>query len=263
MEFPLEEFTETNYLDNNKKKHLYAEDIYIFEFTFYDNPNASGTPLKGPLKKLIVATELMNGRSESKYDDVTFDQWLGNYEKCIKNKNFKVNSAVVDTVGAVADNKVKYSNNYKIWNSVNNSVPKAYSMFTDAEHDKTLVNDGFTVSAGISSKATIEYTSDVRLLSGPMWCNFLQFTDFNFDLLTNNDVGFFKPYTGKIDSNAFSHLIPVRAEKINKYLLQGISDFREIYNYDIHKIRINNANEYKSTTVEEVGANNKNKVYIS
>lgn len=78
-------------------KQIVPEDIYLLQFRiildnkYFQNDN---------MKRLVIASKLMNGFNDAKYYEITFDRWFANYEKYIINPDFKLynlNAEILDT----------------------------------------------------------------------------------------------------------------------------------------------------------------------
>ena len=70
----MEPFTQENYTADQTK--FYPENIYIFEFGFYSDPDGTHY-LNNTKQKIIIASELMNDFAEEGYsnlEDISFNQ---------------------------------------------------------------------------------------------------------------------------------------------------------------------------------------------
>lgn len=185
VEFPLFEFSQSNYTAYPNK--FYPEDIYIFEFKFWEDANCT-EPLKGAsvFKKLVIASELMNDFEDPCYDQITFDRWMGKLPDSFKNKKFVTENITIDTSTASVDSAVVTDESYKIW-STNNGWSR-YKTFKNAINADKLEN--FTISAGAAVPYTVSVKTGVQSLVGPLW----------IDLLNTANIS----YSASIDDKQFT-----------------------------------------------------------
>lgn len=151
---------------------LYKENIYKISFTMKCNNSVIGNPIE----KLIIASEIMNGFSDPKYDEISFDTWFNKYFTYINDKNLIIDSFNVIDNSIV--NSVNQSEGFTKWYTDNkNSEYKTFK----TEKIKDVYLDGT-----ISYDANVKFNSDVELLHGPLWESLLNNTSLIVNSGTNN-----------------------------------------------------------------------------
>lgn len=242
VEFPLEEFTSENYTAHPTR--MYAEDVYIMTFKFYPvaHPDFKTTPLR-TLTKLITATELMNGFKDSCYDTITFDRWMGKYADSVKNKNFIVNGFSPDQSKQIVDTVASYTENYNTWKTGNNKVPK-YKAYISSLND-TKFKQGFDVSAGVSCPTSITYGSGVKVLTGPLWLDFVSNMKVVYNLQNTRNITL-DSYTGT-NLTTYTDTVTSKVNKSRHYVLQQLDDPLTIWNYDVRNLNVPGSDDFKIT----------------
>lgn len=83
-------YTSDNVTSNPKA--LFPEDFYIIKFDIIGNSTWSDSAeVLATFTKFIVASKVMEGFTDSRYDEISFDRWMGNYPTLIQNKQLKLN----------------------------------------------------------------------------------------------------------------------------------------------------------------------------
>lgn len=167
----------------NLDDKLYPEDIYIFSFDFYDGIDVSkATKLnENSINKLVVASKLMERFYNEGYaclDDITFDQWIGEYENCVKNKNLKISNLNIGEL--LPENKPFLSEEYSIWEE--ESEVKGYSRFKTEREYSTYLKKDILVGWDGKFESNINLTSNIYVPYGPLWYNL----DANLNVTINN-----------------------------------------------------------------------------
>ena len=187
IEFKTTLFTKENYEEYPNK--LYTENIYKIVFKIVDKEN---NIIKEFSPKIIVATELLNSSSEARYDKVSIDTWLNNYIDSIKNTTFSIDYTSPDKWNI----EPAWSTTYNKWLYPNKSFKandKTYSTFlSNYELENIEKTDNITWNA--KCNLSVECKSDIALLIGPMW---LDFND-NCQVQFNEKTVKFDKFTGKL-----------------------------------------------------------------
>ncbi len=237
IEFPLMEFNEDNY--TTYPNRFYPEDIYIFEFKFWEDPECTKT-LEGAsvFRKLVVASELMNDFEDACYDKITFDRWMSKFPSSIKNKKFIVENLDVDTNNVIIDTEATTDESYNIWTTDNNW--SKYKTFKSAINDEKLQN--FTISAGATVPCLFSVKTAVQSLVGPLWSNLLEKSNLECKISLDNKQFRYREfnldkYTG---SNNTSKTInkQIKAYKQETYTLDRITEPRELWDYTSNNLII-------------------------
>ena len=220
IEFETTPFTKVNY-ENNPNK-LYTENIYYITFKIIGE---SGKVIREFDPKIIVATELLNSSSEARYDKVPIDTWLNNYINSIKNTTFNID---YNTVGNWTINRSN-PNIYNKWlnpNKIFKANDKTYSTFlSNSEIESVEENDAITWNA--KCNLSVECKSDITLLIGPMW---LDFND-NCQVQFNGNIVKFDKFTGKLLGYSSINVEGVSTKTIPCNLIP-ISQNNCIWNYE-------------------------------
>ena len=220
IEFETTPFTKVNY-ENNPNK-LYTENIYYITFKIIDE---SGKIIKEFDPKIIVATELLNSSSETRYDKVPINTWLNNYINSIKNTTFSINYTSPDTWNIKKD----FSTTYSKWlnpNKIFKANDITYSTFlSNSELENIEKTDNITWNA--KCNLSVECKSDITLLIGPMW---LDFND-NCQVQFNGNIVKFNKFTGKLLKSVNLNIEGVSTKTIPCNLVP-ISQDNYIWNYE-------------------------------
>ncbi len=220
IEFETVPFTKENYeADRNK---FYTENIYKIEFRIVDE---LGELIRKFDSKIIVATELLNSSTASRYDTVPIDEWLNNYVSSIKNTTFSIDA------NQVSDWKINRSNPqmYNTWLKPSKTFKAndiIYSTFlSDLETEEAPKEGAITWTA--KCDLSIECKSDIQLLVGPMWLDFNDRCRVQF----NGNFIKFDKFTGKLLG---SSLINTKGTSIKAvpYNLIPLSIDNEIWSYE-------------------------------
>lgn len=221
IEFETTPFTEENYQGNPNR--LYTENIYKIIFEIIDE---SGESIKKFAPKTIVATELLNSASTLKYDNISIDTWLDNYISSIKNTTFDINHS---TVGNWNISSRYNPQNYNIWTKPSNifrAGTKTYSTFiSDTDMNDVKESDYITWTA--KCNLSIECKSNITLLTGPMW---IDFND-NCQVQFNNKTIKFNKFTGKLLGSCSIDIEGISTKSIPCNLVSS-SQNNIIWNYD-------------------------------
>ena len=172
-------------------KQIVPEDIYLLQFRiildnkYFQNDN---------MKRLVIASKLMNGFNDAKYYEITFDRWFANYEKYVIGEE-NLNSPT-----------------YVIEKTINTQAPLWFRELKHnmqvAIYDKFITKDQFNQIINYNNNQKIYteqyYTiksdgilSNIIIPHGPMW----RFLDVNANIeigLEPNNKQFNK-YTGKLE----------------------------------------------------------------
>ena len=239
----------TDYNANTgSSKKLFAEDIYIIDFMFYANASGTGDQLGTTTSKLIVASELMNGFKDARYDLITFDRWMGKYTASVKNKNFIINNVTVDNNSGTADTEAFKSENYEIWMAGNDYL-NDFSTYIPETED---LSEGFTVSAGYKYNGSINYKTEIQALYGPLWTNLLQNAVLQTEATTqtNKTLG---QYTGKNNTTVTDNIV-ASVNKVNTYKLIQDTVEKTLWNYSKRDLDVPSAEDYKMTYSAKLNA---------
>ena len=217
---------------------LYAEDYYYITFRFIDpDAPANSNVLRKGITKTILATELLNGNSSKRYDQIYFDEWINNYPDHIKNKYVNVSASIDQNNQTTFIDKSAY---YNIWKS-NGEVTKYPTFKSLGEIDTTTdPNPEFTITGGINFNTTVTYTSDLQLPIGPMWEGLSAAINFNDH--TQKGIN---STTGLVDNtggNATDIQIN-KLEKILKYILRNNSIINSLFNFNESNLNIPSSSE--------------------
>ena len=149
----LNKYTETF----DKNRSIVPEDIYLLCFKI----NLDGVDFENSnMRKLIIASKLMNGFSDTRYDQITFDRWFSNYEKYVTGE------VTAKDVKCTSDNVV-YFTKPDWFSNMKDSLEK-YTTFVD----KTKNNLSKTPEAKSYTNITLEvnnFNSTICFPHGPMW----------------------------------------------------------------------------------------------
>lgn len=233
LEFEFEEFTETNY--TTYPERFYAEDFYIMEFTFYDTDTISQgqTPLReAPIKKVITATQLMNGFEKYKYDEIYFNEWISKYFENITGKTISLS-------GNANSSSIQYSvpsldDTYKTWTQPS-GIP-SYPLFTEFNKYEDSLKKGFTASCDAQCEVDITCKSDIKLPSGPIWIALNSGSKVNFNSSQISKYKDFDEYTGLL-TGSITGTITDSAHKKVFYNLTQLSGTIDIWNYSKSKVQ--------------------------
>ena len=118
----------------------------------------------------------MNGFSDPKYDEISFDTWFNKYFTYINNKNLIIDSFNVIDNSIVSS--VKQSEGFAKWYTDNKDAK--YKTFK-TEKIKNVYLDGT-----ISYDANVAFNSDIELLHGPLWESLLNNTSLIVNSGTNS-----------------------------------------------------------------------------
>lgn len=247
IEFPLESFTQTNY--TNHPDRFYPEDVYVFSLDFYKDIGGVGLLTGAPsVKKMVVASELLNDFDDACYDKITFDRWMSRYSEAVQNKSFVVDDYTADTSHKVVDKAVTYGGAYELWKAGNNKVSK-FSTFVDGRYAKEM-EKGFTVSAGVSCPVNLNFRSNIKTPVGPLWQNLLSNSILKYSIEKSGVNEYRKtidPYIGQCSSSVSAN-INAKANKVRSYNLQQMdSSGRTIWGYEKSPLNYPGADTYRAT----------------
>ena len=221
---------------------IYAEDYYRIAFRFV-NPENNGV-LRQSITKTILATELLNGNSAKRYDQIYFDEWINNYSDHIKNKYVNVNARIDELNQTTFIEKDAY---YNIWMSAGHV--KDYPTFKsilDEIDTTTNPNPEFVITGGINFNTTIDYTSNLELPIGPLWqglSSTINYTDSSHKEVSST--------TGKVDNtNPATENQVNKLEKKLRYSLKDSSIVNTLCNFKYEPINISPQDE---VTIEANG----------
>ena len=221
IEFETTPFIEENYRDFPSK--LYTENIYKIEFTIVDE---SGNTIRNFGPRIIVATELLNSSTASKYDEVPIDEWLNNYIDFIKDATFDINASKEGDWGAPTRSNPQIYNTWINPKRTFKAGEKVYSTFlSELETEDATKEDSITWTKRCN--LSIECKSDIQLLTGPMWLNFNEGCKVKF----NGNTCSFDKFTGKL-LNPCTIKADGRATKTIPCNLVSLSQDNEIWSYE-------------------------------
>ena len=221
IEFETTPFIEENYRDFPSK--LYTENIYKIEFTIVDE---SGNTIRNFGPRIIVATELLNSSTASKYDEVPIDEWLNNYIDSIKDATFDINASKDGDWGAPTRSNPQIYNTWINPKRTFKAGEKVYSTFlSELETEDATKEDSITWTKRCN--LSIECKSDIQLLTGPMWLNFNEGCKVQF----NGNTCSFDKFTGKL-LNPCTIKADGRATKTIPCNLVSLSQDNEIWSYE-------------------------------
>ena len=221
IEFETTPFIEENYRDFPSK--LYTENIYKIEFTIVDE---SGNTIRNFGPRIIVATELLNFSTASKYDEVPIDEWLNNYIDSIKDATFDINASKDGDWGAPTRSNPQIYNTWINPKRTFKAGEKVYSTFlSELETEDATKEDSITWTKRCN--LSIECKSDIQLLTGPMWLNFNEGCKVQF----NGNTCSFDKFTGKL-LNPCTIKADGRATKTIPCNLVSLSQDNEIWSYE-------------------------------
>ena len=221
IEFKTTPFTKENY-DASKYK-LYTENIYKIKFTIVDE---SGNIIRNFGPRIIVATELLNSSTASKYDEVPIDEWLNNYIDSIKDATFDINASKEGDWGAPTRSNPQIYNTWINPKRTFKAGEKVYSTFlSELETEDATKEDSITWTKRCN--LSIECKSDIQLLTGPMWLNFNEGCKVKF----NGNTCSFDKFTGKL-LNPCTIKADGRATKTIPCNLVSLSQDNEIWSYE-------------------------------
>ena len=221
IEFDTAPFTKENY-DASKYK-LYTENIYKIEFTIVDE---SGNIIREFGPRIIVATELLNSSTASRYDEVPIDKWLNNYIDSIKDATFDINASQVGNWGTPNRSNPQIYNTWINPKRTFKAGDTSYSTFlSELETEDATKEDSITWTK--KCNLSIECKSDIQLLTGPMWLNFNEGCKVQF----NGKTCSFDKFTGKL-LNSCTIKAEGRATKTIPCTLVSLSQDNEIWSYE-------------------------------
>lgn len=196
---------------------LYKENIYKISFTMKCNNSVIGNPIE----KLIIASEVMNGFSDPKYDEISFDTWFNKYFTYINNKNLIIDSFNVIDSSIVSS--VNQSDGFTKWYTDNKDAK--YKTFKTEKIKDVYLN------GTISYDANIAFNSDVELLHGPLWESLLNNTSLIVNSGTNN-ISIPFSSNGKL-SDSVNKIIKTNGKYIKRVNYDVTSELATIANYKL------------------------------
>ena len=222
IEFDTTLFTKENYETFPYK--LYTENIYKIEFTIVDE---SGNTIRNFGPRIIVATELLNSSTASKYDEVPIDEWLNNYIDSIKDATFDINASKDGDWGTPTRSNPQIYNTWINPKRTFKAGEKVYSTFlSELETEDATKEDSITWTKRCN--LSIECKSDIQLLTGPMWLNFNEGCKVKF----NGKTCSFDKFTGKL-LNSCTIKTEGRATKTIPCNLVSLSQDDKIWSYEV------------------------------
>ena len=199
-------YSENNYDDDDK---LFAEDIYRFQFVLTTPLDASGlSTLEAEASDedgvddsreattiYSIVTELMNGNTSVRYDQVSASEWIEKYPKTIKDKN---NSLTFDIGSATPTiDYITGDSAFNFWKSGSTLI---YNTAFPREIYDTELKDGFKIMIGASVEGTPVVTTGLSILTGPIWDTICD----NTKVLIDTGVYYFDKYSGHLENLTFS-----------------------------------------------------------
>ena len=221
IEFDTTPFTKENYETFPYK--LYTENIYKIEFTIVDE---SGNIIREFGPRIIVATELLNSSTASRYDEVPIDKWLNNYIDSIKDATFDINASQVGNWGTPNRSNPQIYNTWINPKRTFKAGDTSYSTFlSELETESASKEDSITWTKRCN--LSIKCKSNIQLLTGPMWLNFNEGCKVEF----NGKTCSFDKFTGKL-LNSCTIKAEGRATKTIPCTLVSLSQDNEIWSYE-------------------------------
>lgn len=220
IEFKTTPFTKENYQTNPNR--LYPENIYKITFKIVSE---SGESIREFDPKIIIATELLNSSTSSRYDTAPIDSWLNNYIDSIKDNTFNIDYNTISGWNISRSNPKIY-NTWMRPSRTFKANTLTYSTFlSDLEVEDAEENDAITWTA--KCNLTVECKSGIKLLTGPMWLNFND----NCQVQFNGNVLKFDKFTGKLVGSSFINTEGISTKTIPCNLI-SISQNNAIWSYE-------------------------------
>lgn len=193
LELKMNSFTKEAWESNHCL--FYPENIYNIEFYIYDNPNGSGTYLFKTSKQ-IVASELLNSLQDARFDNVPINAWLDQYAQSVQNLDFVVSGEQTGSWTFTEGDSEIYNKWLKGDGSSVHGNTTTYLSAIPAKFEDDL-SVPFTKKWNASCNFQISCASDLKLLCGPLWIEFLKLVIIHF----NGRIYHFDEFTGKIKGN--------------------------------------------------------------
>ena len=193
LELKMNSFTKEAWESNHCL--FYPENIYNIEFYIYDNDKGSGDYLFKTSKQ-IVASELLNSLQDARFDNVPINVWLDKYTQSIQNLDFVVSGTKIgDWTFTEGDSEI-----YNKWlngdgSSIHGDTTTYFNTIPAKFEDDLSIP--FTKKWNAYCNFQISCTSDLKLLCGPLWIEFLKLVTIHF----NGQMYRFDEFTGKIKDN--------------------------------------------------------------
>lgn len=210
--------------DWNINKDIVAEDIYKLIFKVIIGEKTFER------EKIIVASKLLNGFSDKRYDLITFDRWFANYKQNIIGDWTTLNNPRC-TMGDVVDFV-----NPEWYDKINVGEIKKHPYFVN---NKKYTEVGSVIqSVFAKQKYTIVFDDlkeNLVFPHGPMWNDIYKLLEIIISI--DNNINRFKidQYTGKIIRSEIENKeINSNVAIENKYTISHIDSFNEYcYNYQL------------------------------
>ena len=171
--------------DSFNKDALYKEDLYVINLTLKERGVEKTT-----IKKLVVASEIMNGvEGVECYDNIDFDTILQRYLNTCYVDKYAIEdwNSVVKDPGEYTNVTVSLSEGYGLW--VQKECPISIIDLGKTVDYSTCLSDStkrklesfqkgkdycFNASAKTTYSASMSFKPNVRLLTGPLWSNLVE-----------------------------------------------------------------------------------------
>ena len=220
-------------------KKIVPEDIYLLQFRiildnkYFQNDNT---------KRLVIASKLMNGFNDAKYDEITFDRWFANYKKYVTG-DISLDSPTC-TVGNVLPKQMP-----KWWETLSQDPLKdgsdtfekndKYPQFIPKKWYDKITNHDPNTTASAEQEYTVTANGvlhNIILPHGPLWRFFVteittKIGNINKPVECNKFTGKLNDINGSVNVSSSASL----SENIRVTLKNEASDI-EMFTYDYSPI---------------------------
>ena len=256
LEFDLEQYT-SGY--STAPHQFCAENIYLITFVFqkgatYSSSNSAN--VRAPIKKIIVASELLNGFKDSLYDTITFDRWMSKFNNSVQNKTISLNG-IEWSVETTVDDHLTISDNYEIWKNGSPQLKNYNKLITAVDEKKYKILNGFSAYINASKMIEASVTPNIQFLKGPLWHSLLYNTILSLSI--TDDKGnisetvmnsgsrlYIDPYTGFIKSTVRE--VPISTEAVLKkwedFTVNKISASYYAWNHEEKDLKVSGENGF-------------------
>lgn len=193
---------------------LFAEDIYRIQFivtpTLEDTSSINAANTSAGITEnsnstysvftiYSVVTELMNGYSADRYDQVPVSAWINKYPDTINETVAKLN---FDDSGSSPEISVSPDPIYTKWitGSTLKGGQNSYNRAFTSEDYEEYFKDGFNINISAVVRGALSLDNDLSILAGPIWKDLIQY----IDIKVGDKETKFDSYTGKINQVPFT-----------------------------------------------------------
>ena len=173
-----------------------------------------------------MASELLNSLQDARFDNVPINTWLDQYTKSIQNLDFVVSGTRIGDWNFTDDDSKIYNKWLKgDGSSVHGNTTTYINAIPSKFEDDLSVP--FTKKWNASCNFQISCVSDLKLLCGPLWIEFLKLIKIYF----NGQSYSFDEFTGKIKDNIqfistpINYLKNTMSDSETKQYLKSISKY--------------------------------------